>query len=335
MDVTDGFTREPNLDTVPTITTIKKKAFMINVEHMAVVLETLPDPTFILSRSGKYVAVFGGRDTRYYHDGKGLVGFYIADIVKPEKADWFLEQIDRALSSRKLLVEEYELSNKDVKGVPDEGPEAPIWFEGRIQALDFLVDGEAVVLWVASNISERHDLEIRLRTLSDTDQLTGLFNRRKLERDLTLHYELFARHAVPSSILMFDLDNLKKINDFQGHHLGDEMILAVANVCRRELRKTDTACRFGGDEFVVALPNTEHEQALHFAKRLNQCFRKELSRFSVENIVATASIGIATMVPADLSYEDTLRRADLALYQAKGLGKDQVFSACWQRNGTD
>lgn len=300
---------------------------MINVEHMATILETLPDPAFILSRSGKYVAVFGGRDSRYYHDGTGLVGLYISDIVKPEKAHWFLERIDRALSSRKLLVEEYELSNEDVKGLPNKGPEKPIWFEGRIQALDFLVDNEAVVLWVASNISARHDLEVRLRKLGDTDQLTGLFNRRRLERDLTLHYELFERHALQTSILMFDLDNLKKINDSLGHHMGDEMILAVANICRSELRKTDTACRFGGDEFVVVLPNTEHAQAVQFAKRLHQCFRKELSRFSVGNIVATASFGIATMVPEDLSYEDTLRRADLALYKAKGRGKDQVISA--------
>ncbi|CAM4234556.1 GGDEF domain-containing protein [Vreelandella rituensis] len=238
---------------------------MINIEHMTAVLEALPDPAFILSHSGKYVAVFGGRDTRYYHDGTGLVGLYISDLIRPHKASWFLEQIDRALASRKLVVEEYELSNKDVKGLPEEGPEVPIWFEGRIQALDFVVDGEAVVLWVASNISERHDLEIRLRELGDTDQLTCLFNRRKLERDLTLHYELFERHSVPTSILMFDLDNLKKINDSQGHHVGDEMILAVANVCRLELRKTDTACRFGGDEFVVALPNTEREHAVQFA----------------------------------------------------------------------
>jgi diguanylate cyclase (GGDEF)-like protein len=275
---------------------------MINVEQMAVILESLPDPAFILSRSGKYVAVFGGPDTRYYHDGKGLVGYYLSGVVNPGMAEWFLEQIDRALVSGKLLVEEYELSNKDVKGLPDEGPEEPIWFEGRIQALDFLVDGEAVVLWVASNISERHNLETRLMGLSNTDQLTGLSNRRKLERDLALHYETFERHAAPTAILMFDLDNLKTINDSQGHHVGDELILAVANSCRAELRKTDTASRFGGDEFVIALPNTEREHAVQFAERLQQCFREKLMRFSVGDTFATASIGVTTMTPTDRSY---------------------------------
>lgn len=299
---------------------------MISIEHLAAVLEALPDPAFILSRSGKYVAVFGGRDARYYHDGTGLVGLYVADLIKPKKAKWFLAQIDRALQSRKLLIEEYQLSNIDVQGLPDEGPEEPIWFEGRIQALDFLVDDEQVVLWVASNITGRHNLEVQLRELSDTDQLTGLFNRRKLERDLTLHHEKFVRHGVPTAILLFDLDNLKIINDALGHHVGDEMILAVANICRSTLRKTDTACRLGGDEFVVALPNTQRAHAEQFAQRLQQSFRQQLSRFAVGNTVATASIGVTIMLSADTSYQDTLKRADLALYEAKGLGKDRVIS---------
>ena len=150
---------------------------MISIDQMATVLDALPDPAFILSRSGKYVAVFGGRDKRYYHDGSNLVGLYIADLIKPDKAQWFIDRIAQALESRKLLIEEYELGSRDVKGLPDDGPENPIWFEGRIQALSFSVDDEDVVLWVASNISERHALEIKLRELSDTDQLTGLFNR--------------------------------------------------------------------------------------------------------------------------------------------------------------
>lgn len=299
---------------------------MINFEQMALILDSLPDPAFILSRSGKYVAVFGGRDVRYYHDGTGLVGKYFSDLIKPEKADWFLEQIARALESKKLLIEEYELSNRDVIGLPDEGPKEPIWFEGRIQALNFLVDDEEVVLWVASNISARHNLEMRLRELSDTDQLTGLFNRRKLEHELTLHFESLTRYSVPTSIFLFDLDNLKKVNDTKGHHVGDEMIQAVANICRSALRATDFACRLGGDEFVVTLPNTGREQAIQFAKRLHDCFRKELSRFSVEGIIVTASIGVTTMLPEDRSYEDTLQRADRALYEAKSMGKDRIVS---------
>jgi diguanylate cyclase (GGDEF)-like protein len=301
---------------------------MISIEQMGIVLEALPDPVFILSRSGKYVAVFGGRDARYYHDGTGLVGQNIADIVKKDKADWFLQQIELALDSHRLLIREYELSGADVRGLQWTGPQKPIWFEGRIQALDFQVDGEDVVLWVASNISERHEMEVQLRELSDTDQLTGLFNRRRLELDLTLLYEAFARHSVPTSILMFDLDNLKKVNDTLGHYAGDEIIVAVSKVCRSELRKTDIACRFGGDEFVIGLPNIEIGQAVQFAHRLHECFNRELSRLCIdEGVSATVSIGVATMLPDDRSYEDTLKRADNAMYEAKRRGKNRVVAA--------
>lgn len=299
---------------------------MINVEQMAIILDTLPDPAFILTRSGKYVAVFGGRDKRYYHDGSSLVGRYISEMIKPDKANLFMELISQALESKKLLIEEYELSNRDVKGLPDYGPEAPIWFEVRIQALSFLVEEEEVVLWVASNISKRHDLEIRLRELGHTDQLTGLFNRRKLEHDLTLHYESYVRYSVQTSILMFDLDNLKKINDSRGHHVGDEAIQAVADILRLTLRKTDCACRLGGDEFVVVLPNTGYEQAIQLAKRIHDRTRKELSQFSVDDELVTASIGVTTILPEDLSYKDTLKRADIALYEAKNKGKDRIVA---------
>jgi two-component system, cell cycle response regulator len=298
--------------------------FMISIEQMAIVLDTLPDPAFILSRSGKYIAVFGGRDARYYHSSDGLVGLRITEIVENEKADWFLQQIELALDSGQLLIKEYEMKGLDINRESIDDPKHSFWFEGRIQKLGFLVDGEDVVLWVASNISERHELEIKLRTLSDTDQLTGLFNRRKLERDLALHYEAFERYAVPASILMFDLDNLKKINDTLGHFSGDEIIMTIGDICRSELRKTDIACRFGGDEFVICLPNMNLENAVTFANRLRKHFKLELNRFSTEDIPISISIGVVTMEPADRSFEETLRRADDALYEAKRSGKDQV-----------
>lgn len=300
---------------------------MEDIDKMAAVLKALPDPAFILSRSGKYVAIFGGRDTRYYHDGSGLIGLYLRDIIKAETANWFLQQIERALASNVLQIVEYELSNKDVKGLPDDGPEQPLWFEARIRALDFLVDDEAVVLWVASNITERHELETKLREMSDTDQLTGLFNRRKLEYELTRQYETFERHSVPVSMLIFDVDNLKKINDTLGHHAGDQVILTIGDVCRSALRKTDIACRFGGDEFVVVLPNTDLTHATHFAERLRITFNQALSGFALDDVVVSVSIGVATMSAADNSYEDALKRADNALYDAKRNGKNQVVCA--------
>ena len=113
---------------------------------LAATLGALPDPAFILTRNGRYAAVFGGSDKRYYHDGTGLVGLYIADVLEDEKTLWFLRQIDIALNARELHVVEYDLSRHDIKGLDSEGPVDAIWFEGRVQALGFAVDDEDLSL---------------------------------------------------------------------------------------------------------------------------------------------------------------------------------------------
>lgn len=296
----------------------------MNIEQMRAVLESLPDPVFILSTSGKYVALFGGQDIRYYHDGTSLVGQNLYDVLRPEKADYFVRKINEALVSGEMMVEEYELSDKDILGLPDEGPEEPIWFEGRIQALDFKVDGESVVLWVASNISERYQLEKKLRYWGDTDQLTELYNRRRLEQDLAAHHASFNRYDVSTSVLMLDLDNLKSVNDIEGHHKGDEIIVALADILREQMREADAAYRFGGDEFVIVLPNTDIAQAITFAERLNNQFAAHAESLTVGDIAVTVSIGVTAISPDDDSHETTLRRADKFLYDAKNKGKNKV-----------
>ncbi|OHU84315.1 MULTISPECIES: GGDEF domain-containing protein [Pseudoalteromonas] len=306
---------------------------MIDAEQMTAVLAALPDPAFLISRNGRYVAIYGGQDERYYHDGSSLVGQYISDIIKPDKAAWFIATIERALASKVLLIEEYELSNKDVNGLPDEGPSEPIWFEGRIKALDFKIDNEDVVLWVASNISQRHELETRLRAQSDTDQLTGLFNRRRLKRELSYHFNAFRRHGYAVSLLMFDLDHLKLLNDTCGHHAGDSAIRKIAQICTETLRQTDITCRFGGDEFVVVLPHLTLEHATVTAERIRTSVEQALLNthqlHTQENmpVSISISIGVTQISPQDGSYEQALKRADSALYQAKRGGRNQVVTA--------
>jgi len=156
--------------------------------------------------------------------------------------------------------------------------------------------------------------------------LTGLYNRRRLDRDLQLLFDTFSRHRIPASILVLDLDHLKRINDQLGHQAGDRVIMAVADTCQQQFRKTDSAYRFGGDEFVIALPGVDHDQAIVFAEYLCDCCFKSLQQLSVKGLFATVSIGVASIEADDKSYEDTLKRADAALYQAKRDGKNRVIA---------
>jgi diguanylate cyclase (GGDEF)-like protein len=285
-------------------------------EQIAALLSALPDPAFILTRSGRYAAVFGGTDSRYYHDGSGLVGKTLNDVLHPEKAAWFQAQVAIALASQGLHVVEYALGRDDVKGIGTDGPEELIWFEGRVQPLDYQVLEEEAVLWVASNITASKKLEALLRMQSETDSLSNLPNRRKLMSSLTEHFELFARYKTPASVLIFDIDHFKSINDGQGHLAGDKTIAATADVCRRELRATDFPARLGGDEFVVLMPHTDSEQALPITERLRQRIAEQAG--------ATISGGLSEMTVGDLSYEEVLKRADDALYCAKRDGRNRI-----------
>ncbi|MYN20316.1 diguanylate cyclase [Rugamonas sp. FT107W] len=297
---------------------------LFTTEQIAALLAALPDPAFIFTRSGKYAALFGGTDARYYHDGSSLVGKRIGDVLNAEKAAWFLAQIAVALAKRGLHVVEYRLDRKDVKGLEGDGPDDTIWFEGRAQALDYQVDGEDAVLWVASNITTSKKLEALLRMQSETDALTGLANRRKLMQALNDSHGLHARYRTPASVLIFDIDNFKDINDRYGHLSGDKAIQVTADVCRRELRTTDFPARLGGDEFVILMPHTTWEQAMPIAERLRQRIADQLRELGTLGQGATISGGLDQMLPGDTSSEEVLKRADDALYRAKHGGRNRI-----------
>jgi diguanylate cyclase (GGDEF)-like protein len=292
--------------------------------QLASLLNALPDPAFILTRSGRYMAIYGGIDARYYHDGSALIGKTIGQVMAPDRARWFLREIEAALAARAMHIVEYELAPGDIAGLLSNGPTSRLWFEGRIQALDFPLAGEDAVLWVASNITARKELEVKLRMLSEVDALSGLLNRRKLMHVLAEHFDTFERYATPTAMLIFDIDHFKRVNDEHGHLAGDVVIKTTAEVCRRELRNTDAPARLGGDEFVVLMPHTTREQAEPIAERLRQRIAESLRALGSIGDGATVSGGLAGFHQEDSSCEDILRRGDDALYQAKRSGRNRI-----------
>ncbi|MDY0105785.1 MAG: diguanylate cyclase [Giesbergeria sp.] len=165
-----------------------------------------------------------------------------------------------------------------------------------------------------------HQLNAQLRTLSQTDALTGLLNRHGLEGSFAMDVERAQRFSRPLSVLMFDIDHFKRINDSQGHLMGDKVLAELGRVIQSVVRQVDTVCRWGGEEFVVICHETSNEQAAQQAERLLQQVRVHV--FPHQQPL-TVSAGVATVRAGD-SVESLLARADQALYQAKSSGRDRV-----------
>jgi diguanylate cyclase (GGDEF)-like protein len=163
-----------------------------------------------------------------------------------------------------------------------------------------------------------------VRETSLRDGLTGCFNRTHALEVIDVELRRARRSQTPVSLIMFDLDHFKDLNDRYGHLCGDAVLAAVGSKMREVLRGSDLKCRYGGEEFLVLLPETP----LEGAKRVADTLRRELSEMPVpwkdETVFITASFGATVALPAEISTEAVIGRADVALYRAKDQGRNCV-----------
>jgi diguanylate cyclase (GGDEF)-like protein len=171
------------------------------------------------------------------------------------------------------------------------------------------------------------DSEERYRSLSLTDSLTGLFNSRYLHERLPAEIERASRYGRPLSLLVLDCDNFKSINDRYGHLEGDKVLMSLAEVIGLCLRRSDSAFRYGGEEFVVLLPEAGEQASVALANRLREMFaNQKVLTAAGEEICCTVSVGVSRHVPGDTE-SSLIRRADEACYSAKDQGRNCVVLA--------
>ncbi|SCB59980.1 response regulator receiver modulated diguanylate cyclase [Rhizobium aethiopicum] len=165
--------------------------------------------------------------------------------------------------------------------------------------------------------------------LAVTDPLTGLYNRRYLDNHLNVLFNRSMARGRPLSVLITDIDRFKQVNDTYGHDGGDEVLREFANRVRSTIRGADLACRYGGEEFVVVMPDTSPEVAAAVAERLRAAVESApfMLKRSGEALNVTASFGIASRIGAVLTPDQLMKQADLALYEAKNTGRNRVVAA--------
>lgn len=178
-------------------------------------------------------------------------------------------------------------------------------------------------------LNEQEKLSKELERLATTDPLTGVWNRRHLFALAEQEINRASRYQKPFSILMIDIDKFKKINDNYGHCVGDEVLIVMAKVTLRCLRQADFFGRFGGEEFVAVLPETNMDEAAIAADRIRQNIAKIVIYAQQQPLNITVSIGIATYSWEDKTIDTILQRADQALYLAKSQGRNRVITTTY------
>jgi len=167
-----------------------------------------------------------------------------------------------------------------------------------------------------------HDFQRQLYLEARTDSMTGLYNRRFFMEHANMLTNNAKRNKLPINYVMCDIDKFKNINDNYGHDIGDEAIISFAQALKAQLREGDLLARFGGEEFIVLLPDTPHKDAMNIAERMRSSTEKIKLETPKGIISFTASFGVSEYL--DNSLEDNIKNADLALYQSKTNGRNQV-----------
>lgn len=164
----------------------------------------------------------------------------------------------------------------------------------------------------------------KVEILASTDPLTGLFNRRRFEAILENEFKRVARYNSPLACLMIDIDYFKKINDGYGHHTGDLVLQKIAQIIKNTIRAIDVTARWGGEEFVVLLPQTDKKAALQSASRILKAI--SACKFTgLPDKKITASIGIASLPnPSIDAGEKLVDFSDIAMYDAKSKGRNRI-----------
>jgi len=180
-------------------------------------------------------------------------------------------------------------------------------------------------LELEAEIKKRITAEKELRRLARTDPLTGIYNRRHFFELGNKELTRTRRTNQPLSILMFDIDHFKRINDTYGHQVGDRVLKTITATCHENLRQMDVFARYGGEEFVILLPEIGVDNARQVAHKMSTLIGQQEIMFENQRIAVTASLGVAALSSESESLDQLLARADDALYQAKEAGRNRVM----------
>ena len=281
--------------------------------QLEVLLDAIPDLIWLKDPSGMYLFCNKAFERFFGAKEEDIVGKSDYDFVDHQQADFFRTHDIIAMDAHQPIRNEEELSFKE------DG------YNGLFETIKTPVYDQSSellgVLGISRDITARKENEEKIQKLEYFDPLTALPNKLQLQLRLEHDLSIMQKKNEKLAVLFIDFDHFKNVNDTLGHAIGDELLVKVANRLKALLRQVDTLSRQGGDEFVVILPDVSVDDAAHMAKKLLQSIEQPIKLVDNE-LVVTASIGIA-LYPDDGQDIDTLfKRADAAMYLAKQNGRN-------------
>lgn len=308
-----------------------------NVHWMMDMLQSLDVGLLVLDRDyrvqvwNSFMANHSGRSP------DGVIGHSLFELFPELPARWFRRKAETVFTLRNRAFTTWEqrpylFPFRNYR--PITGP-AEFMYQNATFLPIMSADGEihqlGVLIYDVTDMAvSRIELEaanLKLAQLSRTDRLTQLNNRGYWEERLQEEFARLKRNHRPATLVMFDIDHFKKVNDQYGHPAGDEVIRHTAAVLRATIRATDIAGRYGGEEFGVILVDTPSDGAMTVAERLRKAIAAKPVLYEQQSIAYTISLGLAEATPALPDYKVWVERADQALYMSKHGGRNRTTLA--------
>lgn len=300
----------------------QSEALRMRERQLTVLMDNLPGMAYRCRFDEHWTMLFvssGCRELTGY-DPEELVGnrdTSYASIIRLEDSKPVVDEVKNALSEGRPFSAEYFLERKD-------GRQVWVWERGR----GVEVDGEILLEGIVLDISDRKALEDELSELATRDPLTSLHNRREMTRLLDEELARAARYHRELALLWIDFDHFKDINDTFGHAAGDAVLKHVSHLLFEGIRGVDAIGRFGGEEFVILLPEMGVEEAREAAERLRlKVFETPVPLETGDTVPLTISIGVSVYPDHGLSSRALCAAADRAMYDAKAAGRNCVMMA--------
>ena len=280
------------------------------------ILETSPDGIAISSLDGiiqfatiKTASMWG------YDSVDALINKNWLEFVHPSYREKAAFLINEMVNGQLTGAEEYLMVRKDGSS---------FYTEANANILKDADNRPVGILYVERDITERKRLQEELQQQATTDGLTGLTNRRHFLELAHNELKRAVRLNHPMAIALIDIDHFKSINDALGHAAGDQALLAFTKICQNKIREIDIFARFGGDEFVLLLPETSFEQAYKVVERIRLLLATQPINLGGRLVSTSISSGISTLSSVHENIDTLLSQADQALYRAKEAGRNQV-----------